>query len=100
MNDQPDRRAGWIDNLSRHLSHHVDVNESDITQPALLPLLHLVQGEDSYITPAGMEFCAEQLDLTGAEVSAVASYIRRSWTNQASVVRPEDVSKYRHTPID
>lgn len=41
---------------------------------ALLPLLHLVQGEDSYITPAGMEFCADQLDLTGAEVSAVASF--------------------------
>ncbi len=41
---------------------------------ALLPLLHLVQGEDSYITPAGMEFCAQQLDLTGAEVSAVASF--------------------------
>lgn len=41
---------------------------------ALLPLLHLVQGEDSYITPAGMEFCARQLDLTGAEVSAVASF--------------------------
>ena len=41
---------------------------------ALLPLLHLVQSEDSYITPAGMEFCAEQLGLTGAEVSAVASF--------------------------
>ena len=41
---------------------------------ALLPLLHLVQSEDSYITPAGMEFCAGQLGLTGAEVSAVASF--------------------------
>ncbi|QLL08682.1 NADH-quinone oxidoreductase subunit NuoE [Mycobacterium vicinigordonae] len=41
---------------------------------ALLPLLHLVQGEDSYLTPAGLEFCAQQLDLTGAEVSAVASF--------------------------
>ena len=41
---------------------------------ALLPLLHLVQGEDSYLTPAGLEFCARQLDLTGAEVSAVASF--------------------------
>ena len=41
---------------------------------ALLPLLHLVQSEDSYITPAGMEFCATQLGLTGAEVSAVASF--------------------------
>ena len=41
---------------------------------ALLPLLHLVQSEDSYLTPAGMEFCAEQLELTGAEVTAVASF--------------------------
>ncbi len=41
---------------------------------ALLPLLHLVQSVDSYITPAGMEFCSEQLGLTGAEVSAVASF--------------------------
>jgi NADH-quinone oxidoreductase subunit E len=41
---------------------------------ALLPLLHLVQAEDSYLTPAGLEFCADQLGLTGAEVSAVASF--------------------------
>ncbi|MGO9925752.1 MAG: NADH-quinone oxidoreductase subunit NuoE, partial [Mycobacterium sp.] len=41
---------------------------------ALLPLLHLVQSEDSYLTPAGLEFCGEQLELTGAEVSAVASF--------------------------
>jgi len=41
---------------------------------ALLPLLHLVQAEDSYLTPAGLEFCGDQLELTGAEVSAVASF--------------------------
>lgn len=41
---------------------------------ALLPLLHLVQGEDAYVTAAGLQFCAEQLELTGAEVSAVASF--------------------------
>lgn len=41
---------------------------------ALLPLLHLVQSQDSYLTPAGLEFCADQLGLTGAEVSAVASF--------------------------
>ncbi|BBZ38029.1 NADH-quinone oxidoreductase subunit NuoE [Mycobacterium conspicuum] len=41
---------------------------------ALLPLLHLVQGEDSYITPAGLEFCASQLGLTSAQVSAVATF--------------------------
>jgi len=41
---------------------------------ALLPLLHLVQAEDGYLTPAGIEFCAEQLGLTGAEVTAVATF--------------------------
>ncbi|MFC0453014.1 NADH-quinone oxidoreductase subunit NuoE [Rhodococcus jostii] len=41
---------------------------------ALLPLLHLVQSEDGYITPAGIEFCAGRLGLTGAEVSAVATF--------------------------
>jgi NADH-quinone oxidoreductase subunit E len=41
---------------------------------ALLPLLHLVQAEDSYLTPAGLQFCAEQLGLTGAEVAAVATF--------------------------
>lgn len=41
---------------------------------ALLPLLHLVQSEDSYLTPAGLEFCGEQLGLTGAEVGAVATF--------------------------
>jgi mono/diheme cytochrome c family protein len=48
--------------------------------------------------PYSMPPFAQQL--SDVEVSAVASYIRRSWANQASVVRPDDVSKYRHTPID
>lgn len=41
---------------------------------AILSLLHLVQAEDSYLTPAGLAFCAEQLDLTNAQVAAVASF--------------------------
>ena len=41
---------------------------------ALLSLLHLVQSEDGYLTPAGISFCAEQLDLTPAEVTAVATF--------------------------
>ncbi len=52
---------------------------------ALLPLLHLVQAQDSHITPAGIEFCAEQLGLTGAEVTAVVTFYsmyRRAPTGQ------------------
>jgi len=41
---------------------------------ALLPLLHLVQAEDGYLTAAGISFCASQLGLTDAEVSAVATF--------------------------
>ncbi|MCI0689007.1 MAG: NADH-quinone oxidoreductase subunit NuoE [Sporichthyaceae bacterium] len=41
---------------------------------ALLPLLHLVQAEDGYVTPAGIEYCAEQLNLTTAEVAAVVTF--------------------------
>ncbi|PRC45749.1 NADH-quinone oxidoreductase subunit NuoE, partial [Mycobacterium sp. ITM-2017-0098] len=41
---------------------------------ALLPLLHLVQSEDSCLTPAGIAFCAGQLGLTHAEVTAVATF--------------------------
>ncbi len=41
---------------------------------ALIPLLHLVQAEDGYLTPAGIGFCARRLGITAAEVSAVASF--------------------------
>jgi NADH-quinone oxidoreductase subunit E len=41
---------------------------------ALLPLLHLVQSEDGYVTPAGVAFCAEQLGLNKANVGAVATF--------------------------
>lgn len=41
---------------------------------ALLPMLHLVQSEEGYVTPDGIEFCAQMLDLTAAEVAAVATF--------------------------
>jgi len=44
------------------------------SRSALLPLLHLVQSEDGYLTKAGLAFCAAQLDLTEAEVTAVATF--------------------------
>jgi NADH-quinone oxidoreductase subunit E len=45
-----------------------------VARSALLPLLHLVQAEDGCLTPAGVEFCSAQLGLTGAEVTAVATF--------------------------
>ncbi|MGI8680440.1 MAG: NADH-quinone oxidoreductase subunit NuoE [Jatrophihabitans sp.] len=41
---------------------------------ALLPLLHLVQSEQGYVTPDGIAFCADILDLTKAQVAAVATF--------------------------
>ncbi len=43
-------------------------------QSALLPMLHLVQASEGYVTPAGVEACAEILELTAAEVSGVATF--------------------------
>jgi NADH-quinone oxidoreductase subunit E len=41
---------------------------------ALLPMLHLVQSEEGYVTPDGIALCAELLELTKAEVGAVATF--------------------------
>jgi NADH-quinone oxidoreductase subunit E len=41
---------------------------------ALLPLLHLIQSEDGFVSPDGMAFCAAQLGVSTAEVSAVATF--------------------------
>ncbi|MGW4383803.1 NADH-quinone oxidoreductase subunit NuoE [Kitasatospora sp. NPDC004531] len=44
------------------------------SRSALLPLLHLVQAEEGHVSATGIRFCAEQLDLTTAEVTAVATF--------------------------
>ncbi|MFE9424575.1 NADH-quinone oxidoreductase subunit NuoE [Kitasatospora sp. NPDC006697] len=44
------------------------------SRSALLPLLHLVQAEEGFVSPTGIRFCAEQLELTTAEVTAVATF--------------------------
>lgn len=44
------------------------------SRSALLPMLHLIQSVDSYVTGRGIRLCAEVLGLTEAEVSAVATF--------------------------
>ncbi|GAA2064892.1 NADH-quinone oxidoreductase subunit NuoE [Streptomyces carpaticus] len=44
------------------------------SRSALLPLLHLVQSEEGYVTRTGIGFCADVLELTTAEVTAVATF--------------------------
>jgi NADH-quinone oxidoreductase subunit E len=41
---------------------------------ALLPMLHLAQSVDGYVTPEAIEECSAILDITPAEVAAVATF--------------------------
>lgn len=41
---------------------------------ALLPMLHYVQSVQGMVSPAGIQVCAQVLDLTPAEVAAVATF--------------------------
>jgi len=50
------------------------IDRYPVPRSALLPLLHLVQSVEGYVSPAGVGFCAEQLGLTKAEVGAVATF--------------------------
>jgi NADH-quinone oxidoreductase subunit E len=45
-----------------------------LPRSGLLPMLHLVQSVDGYVSPDGIAFCAASLGLTEAEVSAVATF--------------------------
>ncbi|MBV8933288.1 MAG: NADH-quinone oxidoreductase subunit NuoE [Kutzneria sp.] len=44
------------------------------SRSALLPMLHLVQSVEGYVSQRGIAFCADQLGLATAEVSAVATF--------------------------
>ena len=41
---------------------------------ALLPLLHLVQSEEGYVSQDGIKFCADMLGCTQTEVTGVATF--------------------------
>jgi NADH-quinone oxidoreductase subunit E len=44
------------------------------SRSALLPLLHLVQSEEGYVSRDGIEYCAGQLGLTETDVTGVVSF--------------------------
>ena len=52
----------------------LDPDWSTRARSALLPMLHLVQSVQGYVSQAGIEFCAGQLGLTNAEVTAVTTF--------------------------
>jgi len=45
-----------------------------VPRSGLLPVLHLVQSVDGFVSPDGIAYCAKLLGLTAAEVSAVATF--------------------------
>jgi NADH-quinone oxidoreductase subunit E len=50
------------------------VQRYPVSRSALLPLLHLVQADEGYVSEDGIAFCAEVLGLTKAEVGAVSTF--------------------------
>lgn len=44
------------------------------SRSALLPMLHLVQSEQGHVSADGIAFCADVLDITKAQVAAVATF--------------------------
>ena len=44
------------------------------SRSALLPLLHLVQSEEGYVSDDGIDYCADRLGLAESEVASVVSF--------------------------
>lgn len=59
-------RADSVEIISRYPSGHA--------RSAMLPMLHLVQSVDGYVSPDGIALIAEILEVSRAEVSAVATF--------------------------
>ena len=53
------------------------------SRSALLPMLHLVQAEEDEVTTEGIAACAQELEITQAEVTAVATFY----------------TMYKHSPV-
>jgi NADH-quinone oxidoreductase subunit E len=64
----------FSDDVKRRAQEIIARYPADRSRSALLPLLHLVQSEEGYVSPDGIGFCAQTLGLTRAEVSAVATF--------------------------
>jgi len=62
-----------ISDATREEARHL-IARYPVARSALLPLLHLVQGEEGYVSEDGIAMCAELLQVTKAEVGAVATF--------------------------
>jgi NADH-quinone oxidoreductase subunit E len=62
-----------ISDATRDEARHL-IARYPVARSALLPLLHLVQSEEGFVSEDGIAMCAELLALTKAEVGAVATF--------------------------
>jgi len=65
--------GGGLSDETRRLAPEI-VARYPKPRSALLPMLHLVQSDEGYVSPEGIALCAEVLGLTKAEVSAVSTF--------------------------
>ncbi|MEX2256478.1 MAG: NAD(P)H-dependent oxidoreductase subunit E, partial [Acidimicrobiia bacterium] len=68
----PDARSGLTD-ADRRRAKEI-ISRYPHSKSALLPLLHLAQDRNGWVTPAAMEEIAELLDLTPALVLGTCSF--------------------------
>ncbi|WP_214407673.1 NADH-quinone oxidoreductase subunit NuoE [Pseudonocardia lacus] len=71
--DDPAVVAPVFDELTRQRTKEI-ISRYPQPRSALLPLLHLVQSVEGFVSQDGIRYCAEALELTTAEVSAVATF--------------------------
>ena len=66
--------ASWPEELREAARKILENYPPERSRSALLPLLHLVQSHEGYVSPDGITFCASMLGLNRAEVAAVATF--------------------------
>ncbi len=68
--DAPGFRAGLLAKARQIIARYPEGR----SRSALVPLLHLVQSAEGYVSPRGVGFCADVLGLTKAEVAGVVTF--------------------------
>ena len=71
--EEPSPVSPVFDELTRQRTKEI-IARYPQSRSALLPLLHLVQSVEGHVSQDGIRYCAEALELTTAEVSAVATF--------------------------
>ena len=72
--DRPGDRSAFGDGVREAAQAIIARYPAGRERSALLPMLHLAQSAQGYVSPDGIAFCAQLLGLSRAEVGAVVSY--------------------------